>query len=492
MKCAVYIRVSTDKEEQKTSLENQQRFFYNIIVEKGWDLFRFYINVESGTKDKKRENLRQLIEDAKQHKFDVILSKELSRLARNGKLSYEIKDIAEKHNIHIITFDNAINSLEGNIHMFGLYAWVYEQESQRTSERIKAALNTNAKRGDFHGSNAPYGYKVFDKKLIFADDNTPEVVKSIFELYLNGKGFDSIARSLSKKGYPTPSQVAEKSNAGRFWHGSTIKTILSNPHYTGDLVQGRETTRSVTSQSRHSVPEENQIVVKNTHPAIISHEMFDAVQELMKSRKKNHPKVKKHLFTNVLYCSDCGTGMWYRQNRIGYICGSYARHGKIACTQRTIKEKDLKETILSDIKKMAQVINDKEYLNNLAIDAQKKQKQVTQILINIENEIKASKAKKKRFLEMLAEKQITHEEYREVADENQGRINELNIKRSGLEASLRHDEFLVRIENLRNSINRFLPFDDVTEELLHQFVERIEVDKSGIPKIIYRFSILPN
>ncbi|MCA1024454.1 recombinase family protein [Cytobacillus kochii] len=72
-----------------------------MIVEKGWDLFRFYIDAESGTKDKKRGNLRQLIEDAKQHKFDVILSKELSRLARNGKLTYEIKDIAEKHNIHI-------------------------------------------------------------------------------------------------------------------------------------------------------------------------------------------------------------------------------------------------------------------------------------------------------------------------------------------------------------------------------------------------------
>ncbi|MEH7378979.1 recombinase family protein [Bacillus sp. JJ1533] len=491
MKCAVYIRVSTDKEEQKTSLDNQQRFFYNIIVEKGWDLFRFYIDVESGTKDKKRENLRQLIEDAKQHKFDVILSKELSRLARNGKLSYEIKDIAEKHNIHIITFDNAINSLEGNIHMFGLYAWVYEQESQRTSERIKAALNTNAKRGDFHGSNAPYGYKVVDKKLVLAADNTPEVVKSIFDLYLSGRGFDSIARSLSKKGYPTPSQVARKSNAGRFWHGSTIKKILSNPHYTGDLVQGRETTRSVTSQSRHSIPEENQIVVRNTHPAIISRETFDTVQELMKSRKKYYTKVKKHLFTNVLYCSDCGAGMWYRQNRAGYICGSYARHGKIACTQRTIIEKDLKEKILLDINNMALVINDKEYLKNLAAESQKKQKQVEQTLNKIDEEINLSKEKKKRYLEMLAEKQITHEEYREVADENQERINELNIKRSGLEASLRHDEFLGRIENLRNTITSFLPLHEVTEEILHHFVERIEVDNNGIPTITYRFSILP-
>jgi site-specific DNA recombinase len=461
-------------------------------VEKGWDLFRFYIDVESGTKDKKQENLRQLIEDAKQHKFDVILSKELSRLARNGKLSYEIKDIAEKHNIHIITLDNAINSLKGNIHMFGLYAWVYEQESQRTSERIKAALNTNAKRGNFHGSNAPYGYKVIDKKLVLAGDYTPEVVKSIFDLYLCGKGFDSIARSLSKKGYPTPSQVAQKSNAGRYWHGSTIKTILTNPHYTGDLVQGRETTRSVTSQSRHSIPEENQIVVKNTHQAIISQETFDTAHELMRSRKKNYTKVKIHLFTNVLYCSDCGTGMWYRQNRTGYICVSYARHGKIACTQRTIKEKDLKETILSDIKKMAQVINNKEYLNTLAEETLKKQKQVAQLLNNIENEIKASKGKKKRYLEMLAEKQITHEEYREVADDKQERKNELNIKRSGLEASLRHDEFLGRIEKLRNTISSFLPLHEVTEEILHHFVERIEVDNHGIPMITYRFSISPS
>ncbi|MBS2967790.1 recombinase family protein [Metabacillus sp. KIGAM252] len=78
MICAVHIRVSTDKEEEKISLENQQRLFYNIIVEKGWDLFRFYIDVESGTEDKKRETLRKLIEDAKKHKFDVILSRAIA------------------------------------------------------------------------------------------------------------------------------------------------------------------------------------------------------------------------------------------------------------------------------------------------------------------------------------------------------------------------------------------------------------------------------
>ncbi len=99
--------------------------------------------------------------------------------------------------------------------------------------------------------------------------------------------------------------------------------------------------------------------------------------------------------------------MWYRQNRAGYICGSYARHGKIACSQRTIKEKGLTERILFDIHNMAQVINDKEYLNNLTAEAQKKQKQATVMLNKIKDEINVSKAKKKRYLEMLAENQIT-------------------------------------------------------------------------------------
>jgi len=154
-------------------------------------------------------------------------------------------------------------------------------------------------------------------------------------------------------------------------------------------------------------------------------------------------------------------------------------------------EKGLTERILFDIHNMTQVINDKEYLNNLAAETQRKQKQVQQMLNKIEDEINVSKAKKKRYLEKLAENQITQEEYREVADEHQGRINELNIKRSGLEASLRHDEFLGRIENLRNTINRFLPHYEVTEEILHHFVGRIDVDRNGTPAIIYRFSILP-
>nr|WP_278430032.1 recombinase family protein [Brevibacillus laterosporus] len=264
MRCAIYIRVSTDKEEQKSSLENQRSLFYQYLEDRGWDVFDFYVDVESGTTGR-RENLQRLIRDAKARKFDVILAKELSRLARNGGLSYQIRDIAMENRIHIVTLDNAINTLEGKGEMFGLYAWMYEQESQRTSTRIKAALSSKARKGEFKGSVPPYGYRLQSGKLILAEDDTPNNVKRIFRMYLDGKGFDAIARTLTREGCPTPAQVVGKKNAGLYWQGTSVKKILTNPHYVGDLVQGRQTTVSVTSKVREEIPRERQIVTENAH-----------------------------------------------------------------------------------------------------------------------------------------------------------------------------------------------------------------------------------
>ncbi len=201
MKSAIYIRVSTNKEEQKQSLENQKELFMNLLSEKGWDLFDIYLDIESGIKSKKRPALKRMIEDARLKKFDIILAKELSRLARNGQLSYEIKNLAEIQGIHILTMDGAIDTLSGNTQMFGLYAWMYEQESQRTSERVKTALQIRAKIGKFKGSIPPYGYYVENGILKVRVDSAPDVVRRIFNSYLSGKGFDRIARELLEKAY---------------------------------------------------------------------------------------------------------------------------------------------------------------------------------------------------------------------------------------------------------------------------------------------------
>jgi DNA invertase Pin-like site-specific DNA recombinase/ssDNA-binding Zn-finger/Zn-ribbon topoisomerase 1 len=445
------------------------------------------VDVQTGTTGK-RKNLQKMIEEAQAKKFDIILAKELSRLARNGELSYKIKNLCENQGIHIITLDNAINTLTGNTNMFGLYAWMYEQESQNTSNRVKETLRTRAKKGLFKGSNPPYGYEVREGTLYVRDDITSSIVKRIFEEYLAGSGRQSIARRLYNEGISTPADLAGKKNAGDKWNDSTIKLILTNPHYVGDLVQNRSTTVSVTSKKRRQVEQENQIIVKDTHEAIIPRDVFDAVQQQLKIRTKFITAPKKHLFTNVLFCSDCGKGMWYRSNRKGYVCGNYARHGKKACSSHSIKEDVLTDTVLTDIEKLVKEIHQEQYVKQLEAQSKKSKQSLQKQLDKVEKQVNIIKGRKRKYINMLAEEIITQEEYREIVEANNIEIKELVEKKTDLLTAMASEKTVDNIELLKQELLQFVNFDELTPEILHRLINRIEVNADGAPIIHYRFS----
>lgn len=487
MRCAIYIRVSTNREEQKTSLTNQRDLFEKYIQEKGWDIYDFYVDVESGTKAK-RENLQRLIEDAKAKKFDVILAKELSRLARNGELSYQIKNIAENNKVHIITLDNAINTLDGNTNMFGMYAWLYEQESQRISIRMKSAFKTKAQKGCFKGSFAPYGYNIKDKKLYINVDNTPNIVKRIFKDYLSGKGFDRIARELYEEDIQTPGQVAEKSDSNDKWHGSSVRSILENPHYTGDLVQGRSETLSVTTNRRNQKDKEEYIIIENTHEAIITRSDFQAIQQLIKSRKKIRPQQNIHLFTNILFCADCGHGMHFKKNRKGYVCGSFNKHGKKACTDHIIRETELADAILSDIKFMLSNLKNEKVIAEIEKKVAYQKKKLEKELKNYSKELEILMGKKNKALSKFINDEISKEDYDSYRASMDSKIMELTNKEQEhktLIAERFNTDLLNELDRLKEKI---IDLKELTPEVLNRFVERIEIKADGTPKIFYRFS----
>lgn len=136
MWCAVYARVSTGLDSQKTSIPSQIKLFENYIKEKGWELYKVYSDVQSVSKSNRTGGIQDLIQDAKDKKFDVVLSKEI---AWNGIFSYEFKNILFLNQIHIITLNGAINSMEDNFFNFGLFVWMAEAEAARTSKRIKVS-----------------------------------------------------------------------------------------------------------------------------------------------------------------------------------------------------------------------------------------------------------------------------------------------------------------------------------------------------------------
>ncbi|EFV71676.1 resolvase domain-containing protein [Bacillus sp. BT1B_CT2] len=488
MKSAVYIRVSTGKEEQKQSLENQKELFMNLISEKGWDLYDIYLDIQSGTKTKKRPELKRMIEDAKMKKFDIILAKELSRLARNGQLSYEIKNLAENRGIHILTLDGAIDTLSGNTQMFGLYAWMYEQESQRTSERVKTALKVRAKGGKFKGSIPPYGYYVENGRLKIRDDFTPDVVRRIFNSYLMGKGFDTIARELLEDGVPTPSGIAGKRNASSVWHGSAVRIILENPHYIGNLVQQRETSINVTTEKRKKNDPSHFVVIENTHEPIISKKDFHVVQQIIAERKRKRPYAKKHLFTNIAFCADCGKSMHFKANRRGYICGAYNKHGHTKCSDHLIRENELIKAISNDVKEMFSALSTKSVQRDIEKKItsyfQRDQKRLEYILKEIEN----IKKDKTVALRMKIRGEIQDDEYRLLIEDNGNRISKLNEEKTKLEKGLLHHKQTIDFTKLINQIEEFVKHPVLDEEMLHKLIERIEITEDGSPRIHYRFS----
>ncbi|MDS9470862.1 recombinase family protein [Sporosarcina pasteurii] len=488
LKAAILVRVSTSREEQKSSLENQRKLFTQVCAENGWEIYEFYQEVESGTRSN-RKGLDQLINDAKEQKFDLILAKELSRLARNVPLAYQLKEILTKHKIHLKTLDGAIDTLNGDLDKFGLYAWIYEQESQKTSNRIKHTYRTKAKEGQFNGSIPPLGYYVKDKKLFIKDDFTPDIVRRIFREYLEGKGFDAVARGLYNEGIPTPAQISNKSNASDKWHGSTVRGILTNPHYVGALVQCRDTRPSVTD-SRQLVPSSEFVIVKETHDAIISLETFNAVQDLIISRKRIRPQQNINLFTNIAFCVDCGRGLHFKKNRKGYVCGNYNKHGSKACSEHFIKEKELEKIILEDIRGIANKLNLKDVKDSIARKVRKVSNSTKTRLVKVEKDIADLNSDKVRLTKLLAQSNITIEDYRLTIDSIDQQLNTLLSEKYELKKSnsKSEDTTPADIAQVKKMLNHFLQFNELTREMLNRLVDRIEIKEDGSPKIFYRFS----
>jgi site-specific DNA recombinase len=487
MRCAVYARVSTELDSQRTSIENQIDIFRNYAVQHNWEIVEIYTDKKSGTKGN-RPGLKALIEDGKDGKFDVILAKELSRLARNGKLSYELRDICQFNNIHIVCLDNSINSVEGNVQNFGLFAWLYENESANSSRRNKQAKRVKAQRGLFVGSNPPYGYRSEEGVLKIKNDNTPNIIRGIFQEYLSGTGMDTIAKTLTAEGVPTPAQIANKSNASSLWHASSIKGILNNHHYCGDLVQSRTATISVTSSKRRELSEEDFVIIENTHQAIIPKETFNAVQALMQSRTRTATAPKKHMFTNILYCEECQKGMWYKANQKGYRCGGNIKHGNTFCISKVaVRENELMHVIMGDLQTLFDSLREENFLNALMNKLNVKKRTVLKEIETVQSEIATLKNKKLEYVNLYTENVISKDdlvEYRELTD---NKIKDLQIKKVQLDEKLKECEDHNFAINIGNKLKEVLNLNELTPALLHSLVEKITCNQNGTVHIQYSF-----
>ena len=346
LRVAAYCRVSSDSADQLHSYAAQIRTYTQAInAHDGWDLVDIYADEGlTGTRMDKREDFNRLMADCRKGKIDKIVVKSISRFARNTRdclatlrelsaLGVTVK--FEKENIDTGTLTSEL--------MVSVSASLAQEESISISKNQRMSYQRRMERGEFITCSAPLGYQIVNGKDLILVEDQAEIVRWIFASYLNGYSTDWIAEELSKNGPPPP-------HGGKMWRQQTIRKILSNEKYIGDaLCQKTYTTSTFPFIRKDNHGEADQYYIEHTHHAIISHDDFQKVQELLRRRSNRQliPRDQTPLARKII-CGQCGTLYIRRISKAGYVTWVCRKHDRKAadCPNGRISEDSIHTAFL--------------------------------------------------------------------------------------------------------------------------------------------------
>ena len=303
---AAYCRVSTDHEDQANSFESQQRYFRQYIERNpDWELYEIFADEGiSGTNTKKRSEFKRMIACAKEGDFDLIITKEISRFARNTLDSiYYTRDL-KKHGVGVIFMNDNINTLDGDAELrLAIMSSIAQEESRKTSERVKWGQKRQMEQGVVFGRSM-LGYDIKDGKMTVNEDGA-KIVRLIFHKFANeNKGTHVIARELREAGI-TPMRVKE-------WSNTVILRVIRNEKYCGDLVQKKTFTPDFLShEKKYNRGEEEFVIIKDHHEPIVSRELFEKANRILDEKSLTQEGKAKHSnrypFSGKIKCGCCGS-----------------------------------------------------------------------------------------------------------------------------------------------------------------------------------------
>ncbi len=509
----LYYRLSQEDERQgeSVSIDNQRTILRKYAEERGFEIHDEYIDDGVSGTTFQRPEVQRLLDDAKTGVINTIIVKDLSRFGRNYiEVGQYVDYVFPAFGIRFIAIQDNVdteNRDSGAMEMMPIMNVFNEWHAANTSKKIRAVKRTHALEGKFSGSRTPYGYlKGTDEKRTFViDEETAPVVKRIFEMYASGISPQRIAEIFNEEDIPSAGRIAflrsgrkYNNNEHPYWEQATIRPILKNIAYLGHLAQQKFTTISYKNQKAIQKDPSDWVIVYNTHPPIISQELWDRVQERMKSQakgRKMHTGIT-HPLSGFLYCADCGGKLkmgyaWDKRKndyRYNFDCGRLKRYGKSYCFSHHIQAHILEKIVLDDIRDMAKMIvldedsTREEFvrhnaeLRDQSVKSVKKQLQVkrrrTEELSRLMQTAYEDRVNGKmpediclNFIQKYSEEQKT------LATE----ITELEEKLNEAEnARQSADEFI-------QNVKKYLDAPELTREMCYELIERIIV--GGLPKI---------
>ena len=375
LRVCAYCRVSTGDEEQINSYESQKKYYDEKINSNSlWVFAGIYADEAiTGTLDYKRNEFMRMITDAMEGKFDVIITKSISRFARNTLDTLKYVRRLKERNIAVIFEKENINTLEmSGEFLLTILSSIAQQESESISGNVKLGLKMKKERGEIVGFKHCLGYDYDnDSHEIKIQQDEAEIVRHIFNRYCEGAGSTIIARELTEAGYVPP-------KGGEKWADSTIRGIIKNEKYKGDVLQGKTfTIDPITHKRMINKGEEDKYYIENNHEAIVSAEVYEKAQSILEKRsgaietgRRKGNYSRKYTFSSRVFCGFCGS-VFVRRNLYNntnhetkvWQCMSYVKNGKKFCPEtKAIRENVIENCFVEAYELLCQ--DNKEVINN--------------------------------------------------------------------------------------------------------------------------------
>lgn len=491
LRAAAYCRVSTNKDEQLDSYEAQQTFFRDYCERTNYRLIEIYGDEgKSGTKMKNRTQLLRLLDNASRNQFDVILIKDPSRLARNVVDFLTAVRKLRALGVQVIFVNYDLSSSDSSEFMLTMLSAIAQEESANMSKRVKFGKRINAEKGRV--PNLVYGYNKTAGEYFSLSINDVEaaIVREIFERYASEEmGASLIATDLNRRGYKTKRNCAFTQKA--------ITSILSNPLYTGRVVNGKQEVSDFLTGTRTDRDTEDWLITQRPELRIVSDELFDQAQQIRASRLRAYAVTgdrvsNRYLFSGLLRCKCCGrhfarVSRTYKNTYVRWCCTNRMVDGKQVCVNKTkVQEEELEAVIREYLASLLEKQPDITKLMAEEFERCQSQSSGSDTLVTIQKEITKLERNKDKLIELFNDDILTREELKARTVPLNAQLASLQSKADTFTSGVSTEEYMQQLKTLFGDIRTLLSKGGLTNGLLRQIIEDIVVDENGAMEIILK------
>lgn len=486
MKIAAYCRVSTDKEDQLNSLETQKKFFIEYAEKTGHTLVRLYADEGlSGTKVKRRKEFQRMMADAELGMFEQLVVKDISRLARNTVDLLQSVRRLKALGIQTLFLTANMDSMGDSEFVLTMFGALAQEESANMSKRIKFGKRVNAERGKV--PNLVYGYdkNAGDCFHLTVNQREAAVVRQIYSWYIDdGYGANKIAGELNRQGYRTKQD--------RTWCQNGVSRILSNPIYTGKIVNGKQEISDFLTSARVDRPSESWLVTERPELRIITDAQFRLAGEIRAERNRKFRTERKrqnsrYLFSTLIQCKECGwsfrrVSRTYQNTYVRWVCSKRNGQGADQCENASsVEENELMDrldeyfrVLIQDKKKAPQTL--RQELRRACTGGEGGEKERKQL----EEKIAKLRKARQKYLDLYADDLITRQELDRKLGGTREELGRLEEKLRQLEITALDGGVIDRmIDKVFQNLDGFLSVRNLNNGQLKKLISKIEVDKDG-------------